>query len=72
MSKTIERFEELLKEHHSAQVAVQIATAEQLERIADELEKQNAGIDEDKLVEALNNHPVRIDGRSFGRLVDNY
>lgn len=72
MSKVKERFEELFKEHHSAQVAVQIATAEQLERIADELEKQNAGINADKLVEALKNHPVRIDGRSFGRLVNNY
>lgn len=71
MSKVKERIEDLL-DHHSVQAAVQIATAEQLERIADELEKQNAGINADKLVEALKNHPVRIDGRSFGRLVDNY
>lgn len=71
MSKVIERFEDLL-DHHSAQVAVQIATAEQLERIADELEKQNAGINADKLVEALKNHPVKIDGRSFGRVIKEY
>lgn len=59
MSKILNRIEELIDEGAwTYSNAVAIATAEQLERIADALEKQNAG-----------NQMVMVNGRELGRLV---
>lgn len=59
MSKILNRIEELIDEGAwTYSNAVAIATAEQLERIADALEKQNAG-----------NQMVMIDGREISRLL---
>lgn len=62
MSKVIWRIDELIERGQSPEAATSIAIAEQLERIADALEKQNAGID-------LQKDFLQIDGREFGRLV---
>lgn len=43
MSKVIWRIDELIERGQSQEAATGIAIAEQLERIADALEKQNAG-----------------------------
>lgn len=65
----IDRIAELARIGNDGKVAALIVVAEQLERIADALEKQNTGIDEEKLKEALEKYPVKVDRREFGRLV---
>lgn len=62
MSKVIWRIDELIERGQSPEAATSIAIAEQLERIADALEKQNVGIE-------LQKDFLQIDGREFGRLV---
>jgi len=59
MSKVIGRIDYLTKIGNDGRVAALIAGAEQLERIADALEKQSAG-----------NQMVKFDGRVFGKLAD--
>ena len=58
MSKVMGRIDYLTKIGNDGRVAALIAGAEQLERIADALEKQNAG-----------NQMVMVNGRELGRLV---
>lgn len=58
MSKVLGRIDYLTKIGNDGRVAALMANAEQLERIADALEKQNVG-----------SQMVQVDGREFGRLV---
>jgi len=58
MSKVILRIDQLISRGQAQEDATLIVIAEQLERIADALEKQNAG-----------NQMVMIDGREISRLL---
>jgi len=59
MSKVITRIDDLINRGQGMETALAIVATEQLERIADALEKQNAG-----------NQMVKFDGRGFGKLAD--
>jgi len=58
MSKVILRIDQLFCRGHAQEDATLIVIAEQLERIADALEKQNAG-----------NQMVMVNGREISRLL---
>ena len=59
MSNVLNRMDELERYGLDTYQKIQVIQAEQLERIADALEKQDAG-----------NQMVMVDGRVFGKLVD--
>lgn len=69
MTTVNESFERLLMDGHPAPMAVQIIVAEQLERIADALDKQNAGITDGIPAEFINTEAMNILGSAYSKII---